>query len=102
MKLYTIDSAARAYRQRLRTELVRMQAAGQIDSRRITQIQHESAISAEHLVHLHPHIVKPCIHCGEPVHHGVEIADHLQESRHTVLCASCVTAAAQLLHLKIR
>jgi hypothetical protein len=36
------------------------------------------------------------------VHHGVEIADHLQESRHTVLCASCVTAAAQILHLKIK
>jgi len=102
MKPYTIDSAARAYRQRLRTELVRMQQAGPVDGRRIAQIQHESAVSAEHLVHLHPHIVKPCIHCGEPVHHGIEIADHLQESRHTVLCASCVTAAAQLLHLKIK
>ena len=102
MKLYTLDSAARAYRQRLRTELVRMQSAGQIDTQRITQIQRESSVSAEHLVSVHPHIIKLCIHCGEPVHHGIEIADHKQESRHTVLCARCVTVAAQLLHLKVK
>lgn len=117
MKLYTLDTAARSHRQRLRTELARMQGNAVDSDRvppsrlpqarlpqaaRIAQIQLECRVSAARLLELHPNILKPCAVCGEPVHHGVELPDHLQEQQRTVLCASCVTAAAQVLHLKIK
>lgn len=112
MKLYTLDTAARSHRQRLRTELARMQSNAVDSDRlqpsrvppsaRIAQIQLECRVSAARLLELHPNILKPCAVCGEPVHHGVELPDHLQEQQRTVLCASCVTAAAQVLHLKIK
>lgn len=112
MKIYTLDTAARSHRQRLRTELVRMQSNAVSTDRlpqarlpqaaRIAQIQRECRVSAARLLELHPNLLKPCGVCGEPVHHGVELPDHLQEPQRTVLCAGCVTAAAQMLHLKIR
>jgi hypothetical protein len=107
MKIYTLDTAARSHRQRLRTELARM-PSNAVDSdrlpqaARIAQIQLECRVSAARLLELHPNILKPCGVCGEAVHHGVELPDHLQEQQRTVLCASCITAAAQLLHLKIK
>lgn len=98
MKHYTIEDAAKAYRQRIRTRIVRTQSPDspeRLTPQQLNGLTKVLAMSAERLVEQAPTILATCEECKTTVHHGVEMG-----GKH--YCVSCVTVAAEMLKIKTK
>lgn len=94
MQRYTLAVATRRFRNRLRTEI----ATQSLPPPRLRLYHTLLAASDDKLAQVNG-VLAPCVQCGQPVTHGVELGD---AHRHPILCRSCVITAAELLAIQTK
>lgn len=97
MQRYTLAVATRRFRNRLRTEIATQPTPPLTPTR--LRLYHKLLAATDNALAQVNGVLAPCVHCGEPVTHGVEWTT---ARRPAVLCRRCVITAAELLSLPTR